>query len=76
MNIASNPKLCPDNVLGECTRDPFPAKKVWFNGQDISHKINTIDNSMCADIDCDRKKAKVSGHYSMEFERKIKSKER
>jgi hypothetical protein len=30
MNIASNPKLCPDNVLGECTRDPFPAKKVWF----------------------------------------------
>jgi hypothetical protein len=56
---------CPSNNKGECTHDPFPAKKVYVrkytddwvttwqdNLTDCSHKINTIDNYMCSEIDC------------------------
>ncbi len=72
MNIASNPSLCYDNVSGECTIDPFPAKRVLLaNGRDVSHKVNTTDNFLCKNIACDRKSAKVVGRYSREFDRRV-----
>jgi hypothetical protein len=56
---------CNNNLNGLCTRDPFPAKKVYvrkytddwvknwnIDVTNVTHKINTIDNYMCLDIDC------------------------
>lgn len=77
MSIKQNPSKCYDNVNGECTYDPFPAKIVRLpNGVDVSSKLNTIDNDLCENIACNKKSTKVSGRYSREFEREIKSKER
>jgi hypothetical protein len=86
MNIASNHSLCPDNVKGECTWDPFPAEKVWRRSHtkdwtknwmnNLKPSSMTASNNMCVNLQCVRKQLKVSGHYSREFERKIKSKER